>query len=110
MRLTEEITIPAKYLNYTDVFSNDSAAELPEQTNLDKHAIDLIEDKQPSYRPTDGLEPVELNTLKIYIETNLANSFIQPSKFSTWAPIFLFGSQMVASGSVSIIEDSITSR
>ena len=30
---------------------------------------------------------MELETLKIYIETNLANSFICPSKFSTDAPI-----------------------
>ena len=85
--LTEEVIILVKYLDYTDVFSKNSAAELPERTDLNKHAIDLIEGKQPLYGPIHSLGPVELETLKTYIETNLANSFIQSSKSPAWAPI-----------------------
>ena len=35
--------------------------------------------KQPSIRPIYSLKQVELEILKIYIETNLANSFIWSS-------------------------------
>ena len=76
----EEVTIPAEYLDYTDVFSPDSAAELPEHTGINDHPIDLIDDKQPPYGPIYSLGPVELETLKTYIETNLANGFIRPSQ------------------------------
>ena len=37
----EEVTIPAEYSDYTDVFSPDSAAELPEHTGINNHPIDL---------------------------------------------------------------------
>ena len=83
----EEVTIPAEYLDYTDVFSPDSAAELPEHTGINDHPIDLIDDKQPPYGPIYSLGPVELETLKTYIETNLANGFIRPSKSPAGAPI-----------------------
>ncbi len=86
--LTEEVTILAKYLDYTDVFLKDSAAELLKQTDLNEHAIDLIESKQPLYRFIYSLGPVELKILKTYIETNLANSFIRPFKSPAEAPIF----------------------
>lgn len=58
----EEATIPSEYSDYANVFSNDSAAELPEHTGIDDHAIDPLDDKQPPY----GLGPVELETLKTY--------------------------------------------
>ncbi len=86
--LTEEVTIPAEYLDYTNVFLKDSAAELPEWADLNEHSIDLIEGKQPPYGPIYSLGPVELETLKTYIETNLANGFIRPSKSPAGAPIF----------------------
>ena len=35
-----------------------------------------------------SLRPVELEILKTYIKTNLANNFIRPSKSPTGAPIF----------------------
>ena len=76
----KKVTIPSEYADYTDVFSPDSAAELPKHTGINNHLIDLIDDKQPPYGPIYSLGPVELETLKPYIETNLANSFIRPSK------------------------------
>ena len=83
----KEVTIPSEYADYTDVFSPDSAAELPEHTGINDHLIDLIDDKQPPYGPIYSLGPVELEMLKTYIETNLANGFIKLSKSPTGALI-----------------------
>ena len=54
---------------------------------MNKHAIKLEEGKQLLFGPIYSLRPVELETLKIYIKTNLANSFIRPSKSSAGALI-----------------------
>ena len=79
--------VPAEYSNYSDVFSAENAAELPENTGMNKHAIELEEGKQPPFSPIYSLGSVELETLKTYIETNLANGFIQLSKSPAGAPI-----------------------
>ncbi len=55
---------------------------------INNHAIELMDNRQPSYGPIYSLGPVELETLKVYIENNLANGFIKPSKSPTKAPIF----------------------
>ena len=95
--------IPAKYSNYNNIFSMENAAELPENTGINEHTIKLEEGKQPPFGPIYSLEPVELETLKTYIETNLTNSFIRPSKSPTRAPILLIESQMEAFAFVWII-------
>ena len=74
-------------LSFTDVFPKESAAVLPEHIEINTHAINLEEGKQPLYEPIYSLGPLELKTLKTYIETNLANSFIHPSKSPAGAPI-----------------------
>ena len=61
--------------------------ELPENIEMNKHAIKLEEDKQPLFGPIYSLGPVELETLKTYIETNLANGFICHSKSPMGASI-----------------------
>ncbi len=81
------IEIPAKYFDYTDIFSSDLAIKLPENTSMNKHAIKLIKRKQPPYGPIYTLSLVELEVLKIYIKTYLKTGFIQPFKSSTDAPI-----------------------
>ena len=83
----EEIIIPSEYVDYTNVFSPDSAAKLPEPTGINNYPIDLIDDKQPPYGLIYRLGPVELETLKTYIKTNLANGFIRPSKLPAGALI-----------------------
>ena len=77
----------AKYSDFADVFSSDLATELPKHTEINTYAIDLEESKQPPYGPIYSLGPVELETLKTSIETNLANDFICPSKSPASAPI-----------------------
>ena len=54
---------------------------------MKEHAIKLEEGKQPPFGLIYSLGPIELETLKTYIETNLANGFICPSKFPAGAPI-----------------------
>ncbi len=72
--------ISVEYFDYDDVFSSDLAMELPENTGINEHAIELIEGKQPPYGPIYALNLVELETLKAYIKTHLKTGFIRPSK------------------------------
>ena len=77
----------AKYSNFADVFFLDLASELPEHTGINNHAIKLVDGQQPLYGSIYNLGPVELKTLKAYIEINLANGLIRPSMSPTGAPI-----------------------
>ena len=72
-------SIPTKYFDFADVFSPEQTSELLEQMRINDHAIEFVDDWQPPYRPSYSLEPVELETLKTYIKTNLANSLIRLS-------------------------------
>ena len=62
-------------------------AELPENIKMNKYAIKLKEGKQLPFGSIYSLESVELEILKTYIKTNLANSFIWPLKFPARALI-----------------------
>ena len=84
---SKEIGISTEYSDFSNVFSSDSTAELPEHTGINDHPINLLDDKQLLYNPIYSLGPVELETLKTYIEANLASRFIKPSKFPASAPI-----------------------
>ena len=84
---TEEVKIPDKYSDFTNVFSEEKTLVLPEYTELNEHAIDLEDDKQLPYGPIYSLSPVELETLKTYIEIHLKTGFIRPSKSPAGAPI-----------------------
>ena len=79
--------VPAEYSDYSNVFSAENVVELSENTGINEHAIELEEGKQPPFRPIYCLRPVELETLKTYIKTNLANGFIRPFKSPAGAPI-----------------------
>ena len=85
--IAKKVTVPAKYSDFTDIFSRESAEVLPKRIGMNKHAIELEDAKQSPYRPIYSLGPVELEILKIYIKTNLANNFIQPLKSPAGAPI-----------------------
>ena len=77
-----------KYVNFADVFSLDLASKLRKHTGINNYAIKLVDGQQPPYERIYSLELVELEILKIYIETNLANRFIKPSKSPANTPIF----------------------
>ena len=80
--------VSAKYLDFADVFSSDLVSELPKHTGMNDHGIELVDSCQQSpYEPIYSLGLVELKTLKAYIETNLANEYIRPSKSPIGASI-----------------------
>ena len=85
LMLAKEVSIPNKYTNFSGFFFKESGAVLLNLSGINKHATDPKRDKHPLYGPIYSLGPVELETLKTYIETNLANGFIQPFKFPTKA-------------------------
>ena len=76
-----------KYIDFADIFSLDLASELLKYIKINNYAIKLVDGQQPPYKPIYNLETVKLETLNIYIETNLANKFIRLSKSSAYAPI-----------------------
>ena len=78
--MSKETGILAKYSNFSNVFSLNSAAELTERTKINDDPINLLDDKQLPYSPIYSLGPVELEMLKTYIKANLARSFIRPSQ------------------------------
>ena len=55
---------------------------------IKNYAIKLINEQQLSYRPIYNLKPIELKTLKTYININLVNNFIKPFKSQIKVPIF----------------------
>ena len=79
--------VPAKHLDFADVFSLDLTSKLSEHIKINDHAIELVDNQQPPYSPIYNLESMELETLKAYIKTNLANGFIRPSKSPAGASI-----------------------
>ena len=87
MLLNKKVIVPTEYSDFADVFSEKSASVLPKQTGANKHAIELEKGKQLLYGPIYSLEPVELETLKTYIEIDLANAFIQALKSLVGASI-----------------------
>ena len=72
-----------KYSNYNNVFLTENVEEYPENTKINEHIIKLEESKQLFFGPIYSLDLIELETLKTYIKTNLANSFIWSLKFPT---------------------------
>lgn len=82
-----EIIIPKAYKKFSDVFSNDKANILSKH-EPDNYAIDLINNKQPSYGSVYNFLKVKLTVLRQYIDKHLANQFIQSFKSLAGAPIF----------------------
>ena len=69
------------------MFFSDLASKLLKHNKINNHVIEPVNSQQPPYAPIYSLRPGELKTLKAYIETNLANKFIRPSKSPVGAPI-----------------------
>lgn len=79
--------VPEKYKEFQDVFDKVKASRLLEHRPYDC-PIDLQEGAQPPWGPIYGLSPIELQTLREYIDENLANGFIRHSRSPAGAPIF----------------------
>ena len=79
--------VPNEYINFTNIFSLDLASKLFKHTGINDYTIKLVDGQQPPYGSIYSLEPVKLETLKAYIEINLVNEFIKPSKSPANTPI-----------------------
>ena len=80
-------TLHEKYKEYLDVFDKVKASTLPKHQPYDCR-IDLQPGKNPQWGPIYNLSLVEVETLREYINENLANGFIRKSRSATGAPIF----------------------
>ncbi len=80
--------VPSKYADFADVFSTKLAAKLLKYTGINNHTIEFVDDQQLPYGSIYSLRLVELETLKAYIQNNLANGFIKPFRSPAGAPIF----------------------
>ncbi len=69
--------VSSKYADFADVFSLKLALEFLEYTKINNYTIKLIDNQQPLYSSIYNLGSVKLEILKVYIENNLANSFIK---------------------------------
>lgn len=58
--LAKKVNVLKKYSDFSDVFSNKSAVILSDSLIMNKHAIDLESDKQPSYSAIYSLGLVKL--------------------------------------------------
>ena len=78
----------ADYSDYSSVFLAEYAVKRSEYTRISHYAIKLVQGKQPPFGLIYSLGQVELKILKTYIENNLANDFIWPSKSTARVSIF----------------------
>lgn len=78
-----------EYVYFANIFSLDFVAKLLNHFRIKNYPIDLVQGQQLPDEPIYSPKLVELETLKTYIKTNLANSFIRPFKSPVTTPIFL---------------------
>lgn len=79
--------LPQEYSAFADVFEKQNADLFPEHRKYDI-SIDLIPGNSPPWGPIYSLSTPELETLKSYIDENLAKGFIRHSKSPAGAPVF----------------------
>ena len=82
----EDPTIPKVYRDPANVFLPSNANFLLPYRDED-HAIELEPGKTPPFGPLYNLSEYQLKTLCEYIDKNLANSFIRPSKSFAGVPV-----------------------
>ncbi len=84
----EDCWISPEYENLKEVFSKTRAQAVPEHGPQDL-TIDLVEGKEPPWGPIYSLSAKELETLRDYLDQNLARGWIRPLTSSAGAPVFL---------------------
>lgn len=80
------VKVPLKYSDYVDVLLLNLTMELPENTDINKYTIKLVEVNQLFYELIYTLDSVELEILKAYIEIHIKTKFIQLFKSLVGAP------------------------
>ena len=80
--------MPGKHANFVDIFLIKLAAELQEHRKINNHTIKFVNDQQPLYGLIYSPSPIELETLKVYNNKNLANGIIKLFKSLAVGSIF----------------------
>jgi hypothetical protein len=83
----EEAGNPPEYEDLKEVFSKTKAQAVAEH-GLHDLMIDLVEGKEPPWGPIYNLSSKELETLRNYLDENLAQNWMRPSTSSAGAPVF----------------------
>src|SRR5260370_41388192 len=81
-----EDMVPAQYHDFRDIFSKEAFDELPPQKVWD-HAIDLSPGTELPHSWTFPLSPAEQKELDNFLQENLVNGHIHPSKSPMGAPV-----------------------
>ncbi|KIN98978.1 hypothetical protein M404DRAFT_30941 [Pisolithus tinctorius Marx 270] len=82
--------LPEEYKDFTSVFEKPSDGVLPPSRPYD-HAINLVEDFIPKVAKAYPLSPSERESAEKFIEENLREGKIRPSKSPQAAPFFFVG-------------------
>ena len=83
---TSPSKLPTEFAEFEDVFTYEDIANLPRPEGAE-HAIPVMEGQKPPFRPLYNLSHTELDTLREYLDTALANGWIRPSESPAGAPI-----------------------
>ena len=78
--------LPKKYHDFADVFSKQQACKLAQHRPIDLR-LDTEDGATPPLGPIYSLSPVELATLREYIDDLLSMGFIRPTKSPFGAPV-----------------------
>jgi transposase InsO family protein len=78
--------IPTEYHDLAKLFSKNEADKMPPHKAYD-HKINLAPGTEPPFGPIYKLSPIELDTLRDYVEENLKKGFIRHSQSQCAAPI-----------------------
>jgi hypothetical protein len=86
---TSEVTmeIPVEYHDLAKAFSKEEAEQLAPHRGALDHSIPLEEGSKPVFGPVYNLSEVELETLRKYINEQLAKGFIRPSTSPYGSPV-----------------------
>src|SRR5258708_21689991 len=90
-----------QYHDFRDVFSKEAFDELPPQKAWD-HAIDLTPRTELPCSQMFRLSPAEQKELDDFLQENLANGHIHPSKSPMGAPVFFIKKK---DGSLHLVQD-----
>src|SRR5258705_3013922 len=91
----------AQYHSFRDVFSKEAFDKLPPWKAWD-HAIDLSPGTELPHSQTFRLSPAEQKELDNFLQENLANGCIHPSKSPMGAPVFFVKKK---DGSLCLMQD-----
>ena len=78
--------VPEEYHDFLDVFSKKNSDTLPPHRKYD-HKIQLEEEQKPGHAPLYKMSSEELDAVKRYLDSYLANGFIQASSASYSSPV-----------------------